>query len=48
MTGGYQQAAQAAGLRQPHLHLEGGYYRDDVLTALIRGQSPGAQITNYK
>ena len=38
---GYQQATQAAGLRQPHL--KGGYYRDDVPTALIRGRSRRAE-----
>ena len=44
VLGGYQQAAQAAGLRQPHL--EGGYYRDDVPTALIRGRSRRTETSN--
>ena len=42
---GHQQAIQAAGLRQPHL--EGGYYRDRVPTALLRWRSRRAKTSDF-
>ena len=42
---GHQQAIQAAGLRQPHL--EAGYYRDRVPTALLRWRSRRAKTSDF-